>query len=83
MPNVFTPNNDGQNDYFIIEGTPGVTYYIHVYNRWGQQVYSPPRSESIRWDGRDGSGQSPAAGVYLARIRSNGQERQLKLVRAE
>lgn len=38
---------------------------------------------SVRWDGRDAAGQSPAAGIYLARIRANGQERQIKLVRAE
>jgi gliding motility-associated-like protein len=64
LPNVFTPNSDGQNDYFIIEGTPGVTYYFHVYNRWGQQVYSPPRSEFIRWNGRDDNNDLLPDGVY-------------------
>lgn len=64
LPNVFTPNSDGQNDYFIIEGTPGVTYYFRVFNRWGQEVYSSPRSESIRWDGRDDGNDLLPDGVY-------------------
>lgn len=64
LPNVFTPNNDGQNDQFIIEGTPGVTYYFRVFNRWGQEVYASPRSESIRWDGRDDGNDVLPDGVY-------------------
>ncbi len=62
---------------------------IEVFDLQGRLVRSlvsghqPAGRHSVRWDGRDGAGQSPPAGVYLARIRSNGQERQLKLVRAE
>ena len=64
VPNVFTPNGDGQNDFFIIEGTPGVTYYFNVFNRWGQQVYSSPRSDSISWNGRDNGYDPLPDGVY-------------------
>lgn len=38
LPNVFTPNGDGINDYFsigtLVEGT-----VLKIYNRWGQIVY--------------------------------------------
>ena len=64
VPNVFTPNGDGVNDFFFIEGTPGVTYYFNVFNRWGQPVYSSPRSASIYWNGRDEDSNPLPDGVY-------------------
>lgn len=40
IPNVFTPNNDGRNDTFII---PNLSFYpdneITIFNRWGNVVY--------------------------------------------
>ena len=64
VPNVLTSTADGVNDYFLIEGSPGVTYYFKVYNRWGQLVFSSPRSEAIRWDGRDDGNDMLPDGVY-------------------
>ena len=52
LPNqVFTPNNDGQNDTFVI---PGIELYpnnkLTVYNRWGNIVYQ--KSGYLNeWDG--------------------------------
>src|SRR6202007_2636564 len=43
IPNVFTPNKDGTNDYFYPRQllTRGlVTFKMYVYNRWGQEIYS-------------------------------------------
>ncbi|MCC6599346.1 MAG: gliding motility-associated C-terminal domain-containing protein [Crocinitomicaceae bacterium] len=40
IPNVFTPNGDGDNETFYIEGLeyfPNST--VIIYNRWGAQVY--------------------------------------------
>lgn len=39
IPNVFTPNNDGQNDRFVIEGILSTTNTVKVFNRWGQVVF--------------------------------------------
>jgi len=39
IPNVFTPNNDGYNDAFVIEGITGVPNQLTVYNRWGMVVF--------------------------------------------
>ena len=53
MPNVFSPNGDGQNDHF----TPldiinqNVTGVMEIYNRWGQVVYTA-RSLAQGWSGR-------------------------------
>ncbi|MBL7943999.1 MAG: choice-of-anchor L domain-containing protein [Flavobacteriales bacterium] len=53
LPNIFTPNKDGENDTFFIfgiDGFPGST--LIVYNRWGSVVYE---SENYRnqWAGDD------------------------------
>ena len=38
--NLVTPNNDGDNDYFIIEGLDCyVSNTLEIYNRWGVLVY--------------------------------------------
>lgn len=39
-PNAITPNNDGINDVFLPQ-TVGVTeYFLEIYNRWGEVVFS-------------------------------------------
>jgi gliding motility-associated-like protein len=62
IPNVFTPNNDGRNDYFEIDGIdnyPGSK--LLIYNRWGQRVFeSDNYNSSIYWDARGHSD-----GVYF------------------
>ncbi len=49
--NGFSPNNDGLNDYFVIEGAQKYeTNSLRIYNRWGQEVYfSKPYLNN--WDG--------------------------------
>lgn len=54
IPNAFTPNDDGLNDYFRIVGLPAeniTQYNIQIFNRWGQIVFS---SKNIleSWDGK-------------------------------
>ena len=52
VPNAFTPNGDGRNDYFKIVA-PGIERIklFRVYNRWGQIVYDSPVTHIIGWDG--------------------------------
>lgn len=38
IPNVFTPNNDGVNDVWFIDGLNNKQNTVRVYNRWGQLV---------------------------------------------
>lgn len=38
IPNVFTPNNDGVNDVWFIDGINNKQNTVRVYNRWGQLV---------------------------------------------
>lgn len=38
IPNVFTPNNDGLNDVWFIDGLANRSNTVRVYNRWGQLI---------------------------------------------
>ena len=67
LPNVFTPNGDGRNDFY----TPLKPYQyvdsieIIIYNRWGDQVFKTFDPE-INWNGEhEGSGEMVSSGVYF------------------
>ncbi len=52
--NVVTPNGDGKNEYFSLEGVPvydcmGEFDFVEIYNRWGNLVFRE-RSSDFRWD---------------------------------
>jgi len=62
-PNIFTPNNDGINDYFEIK-TDGInTYTLFIFNRYGEIVYSIT-SKRPYWDGRTATGIEMINGIY-------------------
>ena len=47
----FSPNGDGVNDFFVIQGIESLTdSELHIYNRWGERVH---RAENYQndWDG--------------------------------
>ena len=50
IPNTFTPNDDGDNDYFKIEGNFIEKAVISIYNRWGELVFFTENREEY-WDG--------------------------------
>ena len=51
VPEGFSPNNDGINDRFVIQGVaPGHTMRLEVFNRWGQAVYQSDDYKND-WDG--------------------------------
>jgi gliding motility-associated-like protein len=63
-PNVFTPNNDGINDHFMVKVTGIVTFEsVSVYNRYGQLVYTT-RSPEGYWDGNFNGRKLPAGTYY-------------------
>lgn len=70
IPNIFTPNNDGVNDVFLIEGTQGFpNSRFEVYNRWGALVYESDNYQN-NWRGDD-----LAEGVYYyIYLRSDGEK---------
>ncbi len=76
IPNVFTPNGDGKNDFWKIEGwQEGMKGKVEVFNRWGEQVYQSHQAENEAWDGRDfNSGITAADGVYFYTLKIVGEE---------
>lgn len=65
FPNAFTPNGDGQNDFFKVEGKFVEKCRIIIFNRWGQQIYESNEDEQ-GWDG-SAKGQAAPHGTYIYR----------------
>jgi gliding motility-associated-like protein len=52
IPNSFTPNNDGKNDYFeIYSATECVYNGLMIFNRWGELIYETNQPFTQFWDG--------------------------------
>lgn len=49
IPNAFTPNGDGINDYFEIIAPQGTQLDVLIYSRWGNQLFSGNQDQF--WDG--------------------------------
>ena len=67
LPNAFTPNGDGSNDYFfprqyLTRGLIG--FKMDIYNRWGQQVFKTNSLNGLGWDGKFNDVPQPE-GVYV------------------
>jgi gliding motility-associated-like protein len=63
VPNVFTPNGDGNNDEFFISSTGVKALNCSIYDRWGLKV-AQLGSVNERWNGRTTSGSMATDGVY-------------------
>lgn len=74
MPNTFTPNGDGYNDYFYPMGSGiGVVKRFKVMSSWGEVVYAdinvPANLPSRGWDGTyKGQQLSPDVFVYMVEL---------------
>jgi len=69
IPNTFTPNGDGHNDYFAPKGYGIIEYEMLIFNRWGELIYTSDKLEK-GWDGRvfNGGGEICQQDVYVYRI---------------
>lgn len=70
VPNIFTPNGDGVNDYFFPRSLMSKslkTFYMSIYNRWGQKIYETKLTDGRGWDGNMNGVPQPA-GVYVYSI---------------
>lgn len=67
VPNIFTPNNDGVNDTFVIQGIENAS--LTVFNRWGKEVFNQSPYNN-GWDGYTNAGKKLAEGTYYYIIKS-------------
>ncbi|MGA0557311.1 gliding motility-associated C-terminal domain-containing protein [Larkinella sp. VNQ87] len=71
IPDAFTPNNDGQNDQWVIRGLDDYPdCRVEVYNRWGNPVFVSQGYQQP-WDGKSGGQDLPPA-VYQYVIKPGG-----------
>lgn len=69
IPNVFTPNNDGNNDKFFVYGGNIAYMYLAIYNQWGELVFET-EDQGRGWDGNK-NGKPQPVGVYTYILRGN------------
>ncbi|MDB5285024.1 MAG: domain containing protein [Bacteroidota bacterium] len=70
IPNVFTPNLDGNNDYFQLFGNLPAMKFIDValFDRWGEKVFES-NDIYFKWDGiYKGKPVPPGVFVYTLRV---------------
>ncbi len=63
-PNIFTPNNDGINDYFSVKLDGFILFGdVKIYNRYGQLVFTA-KSQNDLWDGNYSGHPLPPGAYY-------------------
>lgn len=61
IPTIITPNDDFQNDFFVLQGLVAADWELAVYNRWGSSVF-----RQVHYDNRwNGNGQPAGTYYYL------------------
>jgi gliding motility-associated-like protein len=66
VPNAFSPNNDGNNDFFLphLECQNVENYELQIYSRWGDPVFNT-NDYTEWWDGKKAGNNSMPTGVYV------------------
>lgn len=67
IPNSFTPNNDGSNDYFFprqLLSRSVTSFKLTIFNRWGQTIFETAAIDGRGWDGKFNNTEQPE-GVYI------------------
>ncbi|MCD6596103.1 MAG: gliding motility-associated C-terminal domain-containing protein [Bacteroidales bacterium] len=77
VPNVFTPNGDGYNDYFYVAAKSLRSIHVKIVNRDGRKIYDfegkgNELGEWKGWDGKVGGSRYAAPGVYYYIIEALG-----------
>ena len=82
MPNAFSPNNDGHNDFYGAKGACHpeasgkyksiVEFHGYIFNRWGQKLFEWT-DVSKGWDGKY-NGTPVKEGVYFVRVIAKGAD---------
>ena len=81
IPNTFTPNGDGKNDFFAAEGTFVNTFEMSIYDRWGILVTKLDNITKV-WDGSKNGSAAPedvyvykgdASDIFGKRVTFQGQ----------
>ena len=79
IPNAFSPNGDGINEYFFVDGQNITDLKMTIFDRWGE-VLVQTENKNFKWDGTY-KGRVCQQGVYIYYITTkgaNGTENEFK-----
>jgi gliding motility-associated-like protein len=75
VPNIFSPNKDGVNDFFRLVASNLAEVSVVIYDRWGNKVYETESATgNFAWDGKNLQGKDCAPGVYFYIINAKGKD---------
>ena len=68
VPNAFSPNGNGDNDYFypVLNGAAPEDFIMHIFDRWGALVFVTADYRG-KWDGSYNSSPAPQD-IYIWKI---------------
>lgn len=72
IPNSFSPNGDGRNDFFLpreLLSSGLVSYSMTIFNRWGESIFTTTALDGRGWDGKYNGVEQPV-GVYVYQIQA-------------
>lgn len=65
FPNVFSPNEDGVHDFFVVKNSEFFhNASMEIFNQWGDKVYVKKGGYYGNWDGKHNSNDLPVATYY-------------------
>ncbi|MES2285828.1 MAG: PKD domain-containing protein [Bacteroidota bacterium] len=71
IPNSFTPNEDGVNDYFFGTGIGIIKYDLWIFDRWGNMVFHGDEvpAANAKWNGKANGGKTESQmDVYVWKV---------------
>ena len=81
--NAFSPNNDGTNDFWILDGIEGFPEnQVFIYNRWGDIIidFVNYNNTTVVWDGKNKNGRDVPMGTYFYVVQVGGAQNQANWV---
>jgi gliding motility-associated-like protein len=73
IPNTFTPNGDGVNDYFTAIGYNIDEFSLKIFDGWGNFIYSTNEFSNASNEKTGWNGESAANGIYIWQINYTGK----------
>lgn len=75
--NVFTPNGDGENDFFYFNCENIESFVLQVTDMEGKQIYFETTDPDFKWDGTTLSGEKIAKGTYIYYYKAVGKDKKV------
>ena len=72
--NGITPNGDGKNDSWILDGIDSLTNSVSIFNRWGDLVWKEDNYDNVNvvWVGKNNKGVELPPATYFYIIHAKG-----------